>query len=450
MTMALDYLAYQQNVANPLQQAFSGYQAGLQMRQQQDKQAQLQQQQAEAAQMKADLAGLASIENPTPQDFQAVMLKWPTLAENLKTPYQQLTEQQAAAKRGNALNIYAALDAGQTDTAKTILQRQLDAALNSGNQMEADTAKSLLQQIEIDPKIARTTAGLYLASTMGVEKFGDTWTKLQEEGRTQRLASVKFNQELASLDLTQAQINKERADTRRIEAVIGKTNKDAQQVAMDVKLKQLELQQKLAGGGVELSGDAEKLINTAVQDQVNLTSLANQYDSLAGQITTELSSGAPAQAAETIKRVWGSEDEVTRIRQEYTRLRNSQVLQSLPPGVASDKDIEIAMGAFPKETASPDAIASFLRGMAKLNRYDANLNGAKAEWVSQIGTLRPATRDITVGGTKIPKGTTFGEAVNQLFVPASALEPAAGTEQRPTSQLSGAALMQEADRILGK
>ena len=222
------------------------------MRQQQEKQAQLQQQRVEAAQMKADLASLASIENPTPQDFQAVMLKWPTLAENLKTPYQQLTEQQAAAKRGNALNIYAALDAGQTSTAKEILQRQYDAAVNSGNQMEADTAKSLLQQIDIDPKIARTTAGLHLASTMGVEKFGDTWTKLQSEQRERALLPGELAKQGADLGLTKAQINEATARTEKLGretqklALELKAMKENPQVVEDPK-KRFDMERSLAG-----------------------------------------------------------------------------------------------------------------------------------------------------------------------------------------------------------
>lgn len=227
MTMALDYSAYLQNVASPLQSAFSGYQAGLQMRQQLDKQEQLKQQQAEAVQMKADLAGLASLENPTPQDFQAVMLKWPTLAQNLKAPYEALTEQQAAGKRTNALNIYAALDAGQTDIAKGILQRQFDAAVNSGNQAEADTAKSLLQQIDFDPKIARTTAGLYLASTMGVDKFGDTWTKLQSEQRERALLPGELEKQGADLGLTKAQ-------TAEVNAKTGKLGRETQKLALEL------------------------------------------------------------------------------------------------------------------------------------------------------------------------------------------------------------------------
>lgn len=449
--MALDYLAYQQNVRSPLEMAMAGYQSGAQMRQTQQKQALLQQQQVEAAQMKADLASLASNPDVKPQDYIAMMAKYPTLADNLKAPLEGLTEQQAGVKRTNALNVFSALQSGQTGIAESILQDNLTAAENSGNKQEADSSRALLQLVRTNPEAAKTSAGLYLANSMGEEKFAETWTKLQDETRNQKLATVKFNQELASLNLTNAQVNKEKADTRRIESVIAKTNTEATQVAQEVKLKQLEYQQKLQQGGVELSSDAEKLINTAVQDQVNLTSLANQYDSLAGQITAELGSGATAQAAETVKKVWGSENEVTRIRQEYKRLRNSQVLQSLPPGVASDKDIEIAMGAFPSETASPDTIASFLRGMAKLNRYDANLNGAKAEWVSQVGTLRPAPKDINVGGTVIKKGTTFGEAINQLFVPASALEPAAGSQPATdVGAMSAQQLMQEADRILSK
>lgn len=234
--MALNYLAYQQNVRSPLEMAMAGYQSGVQMKQALDQQKQLEQQQAEAAQMKADLAGLASLENPTPQDFQSVMLKWPTLAQNLKTPYEALTEQQATGKRTNALNIYAALDAGQTDIAKDILQRQLDAATNSGNQAEADTAKSLLQQIEFDPKVARTTAGLYLASTMGVEKFGDTWTKLQSEQRERALLPGEIKKQAADLGLTKQQTNEALART-------GKLGKETQKLALELKAMEDQPQQ---------------------------------------------------------------------------------------------------------------------------------------------------------------------------------------------------------------
>ena len=266
--MAINYADYFRNVQSPMEQAMQGVQNAVQMKGAFDKQKLLQQQQADALQMKSDLAGLASLENPTPQDFQAVMLKWPSLAENLKTPYEALTEQQAAGKRTNALNIYAALDAGQSDVARGILQRQLEAANNSGNQTEADTAQALLQQIDIDPKIARTTAGLYLASTMGVDKFGDTWTKLQSEQRERALLPGELEKQGADLGLTKAQ-------TAEVNAKTNKLGKETQKLALELTAMEEDPQkvqdpEKRFNMERSLAGDYQKRSTSMGASQRNL------------------------------------------------------------------------------------------------------------------------------------------------------------------------------------
>jgi hypothetical protein len=460
--MALNYADYFRTVQSPIESSMQGIQSAYALKKMQLEKAGLEQQQALQAQklqqaqaMQTDLATLAQKTDATPQDYISMMVKYPTIAESLKAPMAGMTEQQSNVKRSQALNVFSALQAGQTEVATQLLQDNLAAAQNSGNKQDEASAQAMLQLVQMNPEAAKTSAGLFLANTMGADKFAETWTKLQEEGRSQKLAGVKFDKELADLDLTKAQINQQKMDTKRIAAVIGKTNKDAEQVAMDVKLKQLEYQQKLAGGGIDLSTDAEKLINESVQSQVNLQSLSNQYETLADNIDTQMASGKYASAAEAVKKIWGSEDEVTRIRQEYMRLRNSQVLQSLPPGVASDKDIEVAMGVFPSETANPETISSFLRGMSKLNKYDANLNGAKADWVSQVGSLKPTPKDVVIAGKTIPKGTSFSEAIGDIFVPASPIENVAPpssqqttTPQASSTQTPASNIMLQADKII--
>ncbi len=54
------------------------------------------------------------------------------------------------------------------------------------------------------------------------------------------------------------------------------------------------------------------------------------------------------------------------------------VMESLPPGVASDKDIAIAMSGFPSATANPEYVAQYMRGMAKLAAITAERENLRA------------------------------------------------------------------------
>lgn len=226
--MPIDYLAYQQNVRSPLEMAMAGYQTGAQLRQQREKEALVEQQKLQTAQMQGDLATLASNPNPTVQDYTNLMLKYPTMAENLKAPLAQLTEQQSSAKRAEALNIFAALDAGQTEIAESLLQRQLEAAQNTGRQADVDSANALLQLVRTNPNAAKTSAGLFLASSMGVDKFGETWTKLQSEQRERQLLPGQLEKQAADLGLTQQQTKEALARTDKLGA-------ETQKLALELK-----------------------------------------------------------------------------------------------------------------------------------------------------------------------------------------------------------------------
>jgi hypothetical protein len=175
-----------------------------------------------------------------------------------------------------------------------------------------------------------------------------------------------------------------------------------------------ESKRKLAMGP-EIDADARKIVNDSVTSSMASRSLASQYESLANNISVELASGVRARGEEAVRRFFGSEGQVTRLRQEYRRLRNSQVLQNLPPGAASDIDIQIAMDAFPAETADPDVLVRFLRGTAKLQRYDSALAAAKAEWTAQNGSLGRSRRDLTVMGQTIPAGSNFDQTIGSLL-----------------------------------
>ena len=131
---------------------------------------------------------------------------------------------------------------------------------------------------------------------------------------------------------------------------------------------------------------------------------------MAGELEKSGASGGSwGSWGESFKRFSGGENAITELRQQYTRLRSSQVSKMLPPGTASDKDIAIVMSGFPSETANPNLVASFLRGMSKLNNIDAENKTAQAEWVNNVGHLGKSRQDMEVLGIKTPAGSSFPE-----------------------------------------
>jgi len=219
--MPIDYASYQQGVVPAFQQAAAGYQTGAgivrQQQQAQQKQAALQAQQQQATQMRSDLSALAANPNPTAKDYSEIMVKYPTMSEHFKRSFDVLTTGQKEASQTHALNLFSALDAGQTDVAKKLLEDQKLAAENSGLQKEADSAAAMLHLVENNPDAAKTSAGLLLSSAMGAEKFADTWTKLQTERKERDLQPGVLLKQGADLGLTKAQAGKVIAETKKLD-----------------------------------------------------------------------------------------------------------------------------------------------------------------------------------------------------------------------------------------
>lgn len=81
--------------------------------------------------------------------------------------------------------------------------------------------------------------------------------------------------------------------------------------------------------------------------------------------------GSAALVAEKWKGLTGTQDEVSLLRANFNSIKNALVMSSLPPGMASDKDIELALSGFPTDTWSPEQIYSFMQGMAKISALTA-------------------------------------------------------------------------------
>jgi hypothetical protein len=164
-----------------------------------------------------------------------------------------------------------------------------------------------------------------------------------------------------------------------------------------------------------LPADTRKLVNDSALLASTSKQSANQMNDLANRIESIGGYGAASRLSEFAKSAIGAEGYETSLRQEYTRVRNSQAIKALPPGPATDKDIELALSGFPKNTADSKLVAQFLRGMAKLQDIDAAVSNAKTDWLAQNnGTLTRAGKTFIAGDFTVRPGESFNDFTTRV------------------------------------
>jgi hypothetical protein len=378
---------------------------------------------AQKQEMDTDLAKLADIKNPQAQDFANITTKYPALAGHFKETWSMLNTDQQQSRLGQATQVYSALHAGKPDIAKDLLTKQRDAAKNAGNEQDAQAADTMLQMVDLHPEVALNSAGLMLSSVLGPEKFSTTFASLAKLPSEVAKSAADASKAQAEARNTPQRLELESrykmGQLRDLDSQIaersGRLNLDRDKLQSEIELKLFELNQK-TNPALNLDDGAKKLINdssvasvSADQSSVAMLNLANQLDkSGAGY-------GAFSSASEWLKKTTGNQDAMTQMRQEYTRIRSSQVSKMLPPGAASDKDVALAMAGFPPDTADAATMASFLQGMSKLSTYTAVTENAKAEWVNSVGHLGKAKSDINIDGVNVPAGSTFTDFARQYM-----------------------------------
>ena len=164
--------------------------------------------------------------------------------------------------------------------------------------------------------------------------------------------------------------------------------------------------------GFELSAPAAKLIEQADSDYRESQINSGKYENLANQFENlDTAGGAIGSAYEAFKEFSGNQDEVTDLKKRYSRIVNKQVMASLPPGAASDKDISYARKGFLPDNANPKQIASFLRGISKLEKA----KGLYSEWRSNYISENGGIRNVTKEWNKYRKSPEYKERYNSLL-----------------------------------
>lgn len=321
----------------------------------------------------------------TPSAFAQLSAKYPQQREAFKQSWDMLSKDQQNNEFVAGAQAYNAIQAGNVDVAKSLLDQQIQAAQNSGRPVQKLTA--LRDSLDINPKDVANTLGFTLSAI-----DPDRWSKMAKEGREAQAFPVE-------IENIRSQIS-ERANRFAL---------DTDKFVSEQQAKVQALTEKGAAGPT-LSANSETMLNKAVSEAVLSESIANRMRDMAAKFeSTEVSKGLKGKASEQLATVLGSQDQVTELRKEYIRLRNSNVMQDLPPGTASDSDVQLALSGYLPENANPLTIASFLRGVAKLKDVESAQNNAKGEWISEVGNLGKTRKDVEIGGIKVAKGSTFSD-----------------------------------------
>jgi hypothetical protein len=454
----INYLA---QVADPFAQATQGIQLGAGMAELQQKQelmAQQRQQQQLAAQ---EQARFFANPNPTMRDAaRYASLLSPEQSKAFLPYLEGVTKEQQQGVLKSTGQILSALQVNP-QTGIKLLQDRAVAARNTGDEADA-TLFERIAEAAADP--ARGPAMAFKAlvqNTSMLPGAKDMFDNI-DKGLTTARAEAKAPEELrtavatadkavadavtaqatatnaaekaaadaakATADANKAKVqaqyaeqveiaglNKTNWDIQNLRSQIGdrsaRLNLDTQKTAADVAEKMSSIQSRLN----DIPADTRKLINESATLASTSKQSANQMNDLAKRIEGLGGYGAAARLGEFAKSAIGAEGYETSLRQEYTRLRNQAAIKSLPPGPATDKDIELAMKGFPKDTSDSKLIASFLRGMAKLQDIDSAVNNAKTDWLSQNnGALTRAKNSFVAGDYTAKPGETFNDFSQRL------------------------------------
>lgn len=167
----------------------------------------------------------------------------------------------------------------------------------------------------------------------------------------------------------------------------------------------IEAEQKEAGSGRDLleyasdkeasivekalSANDKKRYNTLLDDTTRLRTLNLETKTISRLLDkVEPSSGAPAKIGKIIKSVLGTEDTESVLRTRIESIRVAQAIGNLPPGVASDKDIELVLGGTLPSTANPQALKGWFEALERLNNIVIEENEAQLSYFDDKGSMK--------------------------------------------------------------
>ncbi|EFG3663246.1 acyltransferase [Escherichia coli] len=196
----------------------------------------------------------------------------------------------------------------------------------------------------------------------------------------------------------------------------------AERLALDKQKFGFEVQQaqkkadELINAAPKLSVNMEKAIEKSAGDAAASRNAADSMTTLADTLEKKKPTpGLFGNAENMFTKLTGQDNYLRDMRIRFNQLANAQATKLLPPGPASDKDIEFARKGIPSETDNPMVMARWLRGMAKMESNNAKFNEFRSEWMSANGSPGQSDRNRNIMGMDVKKGESLNSAAKRFL-----------------------------------
>lgn len=410
---------------------------------------------AQQAAMNAELAAFR--QQPSSDRARDLIFRYPALKERVSGFMVSLGDDEKKERLSQMTEGAGFLISGNQEGARDAFLRAAKAYENGQRPQDAEPLKRLAERVMTDPNAVR--AELQLRIEAIDPEAGKRLTEFEKSRRDIRKAdadaSIKETQAMLEYDRLVAEIGLTQEQAKRLKA---QTAIESARLGLDrerLGLDKLKAQQERAAALVNLTEPAQKRVVDASDKAVKASAMAAKAAELAvkfeGMAAAGVMGGRVAMVGEGIKRELGMEDAVSQARAQFEEIKTGQVLASLPPGAASDTDIALASKPLPQGTSDPKIVASYLRGLEKINRFAEVVAKGEADYVSQNGGVGMARQNMTVNGVQVPAGSTYGEVLEALqrralrsAVPAPAQATPAASPAAPTgSRRSASGMVQQ-------
>ncbi|KVM70119.1 hypothetical protein WJ60_09795 [Burkholderia ubonensis] len=167
--------------------------------------------------------------------------------------------------------------------------------------------------------------------------------------------------------------------------------------------------------GGPLSEFQQKSVNDAQTAAMSASQMYQRTANLANQLANapDFSSGLGATFNDWLTKATGNKDAGQQLRGQLAQFVNSTILDSLPPGSASDKDVQLVRNGTPSDTASKATWQAYLAAVGRLQRASAIAAAGRADYLTaNRGSLGPLMQPANINGRQLAAGTSFADAIS--------------------------------------
>jgi hypothetical protein len=345
-----------------------------------------------------------------PAKLQALAIKYPSQLKNIQSQlgFRDAQDVDVTEKAVNALQQASSL--GPEAVANALVR-------HSGViQQKGASPQQLMQMWVQSPEQFNSFLGTVKLGTMGAKDQFDVQDKAASREVTMRGQDLTAETTRRGQDISRA--NAQLAASTGMTGhniAAARLQLDQNKFAFDIQQAQ-EKAQALKDASPKLSVNMEKSIENSVNDATASRNSADSMSALAQRFRDEKpTTGLFGSANNMFSKVTGSETALRDLRIRQNAIVNSQVLKFLPPGPATDRDVELVREGAPTTWDDPVIVANWLDANARLERRASQFNEFKSEWLSANGNPGQSRNGGQILGMDIQKGESLGSAVKRYM-----------------------------------